>query len=129
MRRSMLALGMLLALPSTPLEASITPSIHSMTVEVAPSASEKRAAERERIQLLQALQERLTNCIAQTMQAYPRKDDVTDRITRSFSACPKPSAAYVHELDRQYGHGEGRKIFLGPYLDVLPVLLQKRGIE
>lgn len=131
MRPHTLALGMLLALVPASLSASITPSINSRTVEVPPSGAEKLALERDRRELLEKLQELTTGCVVKTMQMYPDKGDAsfTDRITRSFDSCVEQSSAYIRELQRQYGRSQGRKIFLGPYLDALPVLIRERGVD
>ena len=135
MRRSMLALGMLLALVPTPLNASISPSFNSITVEVAPTASEKRAIrqeKREREQRrLNLLQQMTTSCVIQVMRKYPHKREAsfTDRITEAFPHCAKYTQSFVREFDRVYGEGQGKEFFLGPYLDDLPRIIQEQGIE
>jgi hypothetical protein len=48
-----------------------------------------------------------------------------DLIVASIPACMRPVRAMIDGYDRYFGEGTGEAFFMGPYLDVLPIMVSK----
>jgi len=90
------------------------------------SAPQKNAA-------VQPLVRSATECIARAVvtDARFRAGDVglSDLIVESMPACLGPVRAMIDAYDRYFGEGTGEAFFMGPYLDVLPAVVNKWATE
>jgi hypothetical protein len=72
-----------------------------------------------------------TECIARTVLADPRFQthepvaNLGDLIVASMPACITPVRAMIDAYDRYFGDGTGEAFFVGPYLDVLPTVVNR----
>ena len=88
------------------------------------SARQKNAA-------VQPLVRSATECIARTVLADPRFqthepiENLGDLIVASMPSCVTPVRAMIDAYDRYFGDGTGEAFFMGPYLDVLPNIVNK----
>jgi hypothetical protein len=79
--------------------------------------------------VLQPLVRSATECIARSVSTDPRfrqrNADLGDLIVDSMPRCTAQVRAMIDAYDRYFGEGEGEAFFMGPYLDVLPVAVNK----
>ncbi len=72
-----------------------------------------------------------TECIARAVAADPRFTrqepdlDLGDLIVDSMPTCITPVRALIDTHDSYYGPGTGEAFFMGPYLDALPIAVDK----
>jgi hypothetical protein len=70
-----------------------------------------------------------TDCIARSVNADPRyrkqDTDLGDLIVDSMTICLPQVRALIAGYDRYFGEGAGEAFFMGPYLDVLPIAVEK----
>ena len=78
---------------------------------------------------MQPLVRSATECIARTVRADPRFDrggaELGDLIVDSMASCTAQVRAMIEAYDGYFGAGEGEAFFMGPYLDVLPSVVDK----
>ncbi len=72
-----------------------------------------------------------TECIIHAVKAELRlkplaRHDIGDLIVDAVSKCVKPLHDMIDAYDFYYGDGSGETFFMGPYLNVLPAVVQKR---
>jgi|SRR5215470_7280079 len=100
------------------------PAIESNRTASQLSAQQKSAA-------MQPLVRSATECIARAVAADPsfanraKAIDIGDLIVASMPSCVGPVRAMIDGFDRYFGEGSGEAFFMGPYLDVLPVAVDK----
>ena len=88
------------------------------------SARQKNAA-------VQPLVRSATECIARTVLADPRfqtrepAENLGNLIVASMPSCIMPVRAMIDAYDRYFGDGTGEAFFMGPYLDVLPMVVNR----
>jgi hypothetical protein len=88
------------------------------------SAREKNAA-------VQPLVRSATECIARTvlgdprLQTHERVENLGDLIVASVPTCVTPVRAMIDAYDHYFGNGTGEAFFLGPYLDALPMIVNR----
>jgi hypothetical protein len=49
-----------------------------------------------------------------------------DRIVEAVHMCTTEMRSMISAYDRQFGEGEGERFFMGPYLDLLPTMIEER---
>ena len=73
-----------------------------------------------------------TDCLVRNVAADPRlrqsigSGDVTPLIVDSMRSCVDDVRAMIDAHDRLYGEGSGEAFFMGPYLDELPLTVDKQ---
>jgi hypothetical protein len=103
-----------------------------VSVATGPSADPSRLSSmsaHQKTLALQPLVRSATECIARTVSADPRfverNADLGDLIVDSMPTCGAQVRAMIDAYDRYFGEGEGEAFFMGAYLDVLPVAVNK----
>jgi hypothetical protein len=110
-------LSLLLSVATGPIVDPAKPDTHL-------SAQQKDAA-------MQPFLRTATECVAKTVSTDPRFSDrksggdFGDLIVDSMPSCVKPVRAMIDAYDRYFGDGSGEAFFMGPYLDVLPIAINK----
>jgi hypothetical protein len=72
-----------------------------------------------------------TDCVARAVAADPRfqqsadSGEVNSLIVDSMDRCGDAMRAMIDAHDRAFGEGTGEAFFMGPYLDNLPVAIDK----
>jgi len=72
-----------------------------------------------------------TNCIVRTIEADPRfkrsaaADDMNELIVASMAPCADAMRSMIDAHDRLFGEGSGEAFFMGPYLEGLPLTINK----
>jgi hypothetical protein len=100
------------------------PAIESSRTALQLSPQQKSAA-------MQPLVRTATECIARAVAADPsfavhaKTSDFGELIVASMALCVGPVRAMIDAFDRYFGEGSGEAFFMGPYLDVLPVAVDK----
>jgi hypothetical protein len=78
---------------------------------------------------MQPLLRSATECIARTVSNDPRfghhDANFGDLIVQSMPSCTAQVRTMIEAYDRYFGEGEGEAFFMGPYLDVLPMAVNK----
>jgi hypothetical protein len=103
------------------------PSVDALAGPVAPkqhmTLQQKSAA-------MQPVVRSTTECIARAVSADQRfrahdGSGLGDLIVDSMPACVDAVRAMIDAHDRYFGDGTGEAFFMGPYLDVLPTVVNK----
>jgi hypothetical protein len=98
---------------------------------VDPDGSVINLSARQKNAAVQPLVRSATECIARTVFADPRFrkhetiENLGDLIVASMPSCVIPVRAMIDAYDRYFGDGTGEAFFMGPYLDVLPNIVNK----
>jgi hypothetical protein len=72
-----------------------------------------------------------TDCIVRTIEADPRFSrstapaDVNELIVASMAPCADVMRSMIEAHDRLFGEGSGEAFFMGPYLEGLPLTVNK----
>src|SRR5437868_14736814 len=71
-----------------------------------------------------------TDCVVRAVTADPRfrrtpAADMNELIVASMGSCADAMRALIETHDRLFGEGSGEAFFMGPYLDSLPVSVNK----
>ena|SRR5690348_6440429 len=82
---------------------------------------------------VQPLVRSATECIAQAVLADTRfrshEAALSELIVESMNSCLGPVRAMIDAYDSYFGDGTGEAFFMGPYLDVLPTVVDKWAAE
>jgi hypothetical protein len=96
-----------------------------------PSGPDSHMSAQQKTTALQPFLRSATECVAKAVVADPRfserksAGDFGDLIVDSMPNCSKPVRELIDAYDRYFGEGSGEAFFMGPYLDVLPVAVNK----
>ncbi len=95
-----------------------------------PQVSGTQMTSQQKNAAMQPLVRSATECIAHAVAGDPRfgkslRSELGDLITNSIPACVGSVRTMIDGYDRYYGEGTGEAFFMGPYLDVLPGLVNK----
>jgi hypothetical protein len=96
-----------------------------------PDGSAINLSARQKNAAVQPLVRSATECIARKVLADPRFEkhkpieNLGDLIVASMPSCVTPVRAMIDAYDRYFGDGTGEAFFMGPYLDVLPNIVNK----
>jgi hypothetical protein len=71
-----------------------------------------------------------TNCVVRTIEADPRlksttPTDMNELIVASMAPCADAMRSMIEAHDRLFGEGSGEAFFMGPYLEGLPLTVNK----
>jgi hypothetical protein len=115
--------------------ASLAAAALVVTVATGPTidldGSTVNLSPRQKNAAVQPLVRSATECIARTVLADPRFQthepvaNLGDLIVASMPACVTPVRAMIDAYDRYFGDGTGEAFFIGPYLDVLPTVVNR----
>jgi hypothetical protein len=97
-----------------------------------PAIAQPSMTGQQKSTVLRRLIRSATDCVVRTVAADPRLQqsisfgDVTPLIVDSMGSCVDDVRAMIDAHDRLYGEGSGEAFFMGPYLDILPTMVDKR---
>jgi hypothetical protein len=96
-----------------------------------PNGSAPNLSIQQKNAAMQPLVRFATDCITRTVAADARfrKQELGDLIVDSISSCVGPVRAMIDAYDRYFGDGTGEAFFMGPYLDVLPRVVNKSATD
>jgi hypothetical protein len=71
-----------------------------------------------------------TDCVVRTIEADPRLKssapaDMNELIVASMEPCAEAMRSMIEAHDRLFGEGSGEAFFMGPYLEGLPLTVNK----
>jgi hypothetical protein len=72
-----------------------------------------------------------TDCVVRAIEADPRlarskaPDDMNELIVSSMAPCAEAMRSMIEAHDRLFGEGSGEAFFMGPYLEGLPLTINK----
>ena len=95
-----------------------------------PKSSPQMSAQQKFV-ALRPLIRAATDCIVHAITADPRfrqspaANDMNELIVASMSPCATAMRAMIDAHDRLFGDGSGEAFFMGPYLDGLPLTVNK----
>lgn len=86
----------------------------------------------QKLATLRPLIRSATDCVVQAVSADPRfrravaAADVSELIVASMAPCADAMRSMIDAHDRLFGAGSGEAFFMGPYLEGLPIAVDKR---
>ncbi|HML15056.1 MAG TPA: hypothetical protein VK456_17250 [Xanthobacteraceae bacterium] len=102
--------------------------------DLAPNAQARAVSQmspRQKLAALRPLIRSATDCVVRTIEADPRfrrasaPADMNELIVASMEPCAEAMRGMIDAHDRLFGEGSGEAFFMGPYLDGLPVTIDK----
>lgn len=102
--------------------------------DLTPNAEAKAAAQmspRQKLTTLKPLIRSATECVLHAVTADPRyrpalaSADMNELIVASMAPCADAMRSMIEAHDRLFGEGSGETFFMGPYLDGLPLTIDK----
>jgi hypothetical protein len=110
--------------------AALVLSIATGPAAIDPPGSATQMTAQQKNAVMQPLVRSATECIAHAVADDPRfskepPSGLGDLIVASIPACMRPVRAMIDGYDRYFGEGTGEAFFMGPYLDVLPIMVSK----
>jgi len=104
------------------------------SADLSPNAEAKAAARlspQQKLTTLRPLIRSATDCVVHAVSADPRyrpslaSADMNELIVESMSVCADAMRSMIDAHDRLFGAGSGEAFFMGPYLDGLPLSVDK----
>jgi hypothetical protein len=102
--------------------------------DLTPNAEAKATAQmspRQKLTTLRPLIRSATQCVLHAVTADPRyratlaSADMNELIVASMAPCADAMRSMIDAHDRLFGEGSGETFFMGPYLDGLPLTIDK----
>jgi hypothetical protein len=98
--------------------------------DLAPNAEAKFPSimsPRQKFAALRPLVRTATDCVVQAITADPRfrRADMNELIVASMTPCANAMRSMIDAHDRLFGAGSGEAFFMGPYLEGLPITVDK----
>ena len=102
--------------------------------DLAPNAQARALGQmspQQKFASLKPLVRSATDCVVRAIEADPRFNrataaaDVNELIVASMAPCADAMRSMIDAHDRLFGEGSGEAFFMGPYLDGLPLTINK----
>lgn len=93
------------------------------------SAPTQNVSRTEKIAIVQGYVNRATDCVITAIESDRKRSDETstgDLIVSVMPSCIDRMHAMIDSFDSAYGAGSGEKFFSGAFLDLLPLVVNKR---